>query len=190
MNRFPVATGILIAICLLLALKSNFGYARSELAPFFISVYPQGLTEIQQGQWWRLVTPIFLHFGPIHLLFNMLWLWQLGGGMERRQGWGELVLMVAVIGVVSNLLQYLVSGPGFGGMSGVVYGMLGYFWMQGRYNPRFGMVLDKTIVAMMLIWFIVCWLGLVGNIANVAHTAGLLLGLAWGLIYVQLGRPA
>jgi len=140
------------------------------------------------GDFWRLLTPVFLHFGVAHIVFNMLWLWQLGGPLERRLGSTELLTLIVVVGVLSNLAQYFFKPESlFGGMSGVVYALLGYFWMQGRFNPRFGMALRQPIVIMMLIWFVVCWLGVVGNIANMAHTAGLILGVVWGYIsaYVQ-----
>jgi GlpG protein len=74
-------------------------------------------------------------------------------------------------------------------MSGVVYGLLGYFWMQGRYNARFRMILPRHVVVMMLAWFALCWSGLIGHIANMAHTAGLLLGATWGYGAARLGRP-
>jgi membrane associated rhomboid family serine protease len=70
----------------------------------------------------------------------------------------------------------------FGGMSGVVYGLLAYVWMQGRYNQRFGYALHKSTAVMMLVWFVLCWTGLLGPIANWAHTTGLLIGLAWGYL--------
>ena len=70
-------------------------------------------------------------------------------------------------------------------MSGVVYGLLGYIWIQGLRNLGFGYVLHKQTVIMMLGWFILCWTGILGPIANWAHTAGLAIGIAWG--YVESG---
>jgi GlpG protein len=93
-----------------------------------------------------------------------------------------LGLLVVVIGVASNLAQYWVGGPFFSGMSGVVYGLLGYIWMKGKFDPTSGLYLHPHTVAMMLIWFLVCLMGWVPNIANMAHAAGLGLGVLWGLL--------
>ncbi len=157
----------------------------------FTDVFPDtGVEAIMDGDFWRLLTPVFLHFGLAHIVFNMLWLWQLGGPLERRLGSPGLLTLIVVVGVLSNLAQYFFKPESlFGGMSGVVYALLGYFWMQGRFNPRFGMALRQPIVIMMLIWFVVCWLGVVGNIANMAHTAGLILGVVWGFISAYVRYP-
>ncbi|HST02319.1 MAG TPA: rhomboid family intramembrane serine protease, partial [Usitatibacter sp.] len=139
--------------------------------------------EIMGGEAWRIVTPMFLHFGPLHLLFNMMWLWDLGRALEILRGRAFYIGFVLATSAASNLAQYAVTGhPVFGGMSGVVYALLGYFWMQGRYNPRAGFALHQSTVIMMIGWFVLCWTGLLGPIANWAHTAGLLLGVAWGFL--------
>jgi GlpG protein len=139
--------------------------------------------DILSGEAWRLVTPIFVHLGALHLLFNMMWLWDLGGALERLKRGAFLAGFVAASGIASNLAQYAITrSPYFGGMSGVVYALLGYVWMQGRFNPAFGIALHRSTVAMMLAWYALCWTGLLGPIANWAHTGGLAIGVAWGFL--------
>jgi membrane associated rhomboid family serine protease len=180
----PPLTVALAAVSVVVSAASRLGSSLYVLTPFLIATPgSRGLADVQSGEAWRLLTPIFIHFGILHLVFNMMWLWDLGGLLERRRGTGRFGVFVVVVGVASNLAQYLVVGsPFFGGMSGVVYGLLGYIWMQGKYNPRFGYVLHKHIVTMMLIWYVLCWTGLLGPIANWAHTAGLAIGVAWGFL--------
>lgn len=179
----PLTVGM-IGVSVAVAIFSRLGRSLNVLVPFFIaSPGSYGLADVQAGQVWRLLTPIFIHFGVLHLLFNMLWLWDLGNLLESRRGSWFFGAFVVVVGVASNLAQYLVTGsPFFGGMSGVLYGLLAYFWMQGKYNPRFGYQLHQQVVVMMLIWYVLCWTGLLGPIANWAHTAGLVIGVAWGFL--------
>jgi len=181
--RYNRVTATLIALSIIVAVFSKLGRDFQFLHVLFISEYRQGLPEILSGQLWRLITPIIIHFGIMHIVFNLLWLYQLGSAVEQRQHSDRMFTLVIIISVLSNLAQYMWSGPIFGGMSGVVYGLLGYVWAQGKYNPRAGIGLNQSTTAMMLVWFVVCWLGLVGNIANMAHTIGLVCGVILGLLY-------
>lgn len=148
--------------------------------------YEKGLPEVRRGQVWRLFTPMFLHFGALHILFNMLWLRDLGSMIEARKGSWQLLLLALVLAGLSNIGQYLHTGPTFGGMSGVVYGLLGYIWMQGKFNPASKLSLQPQTVTFMIVWFFVCLSGAVGPIANTAHAVGLAAGVAWGFFDARM----
>ena len=146
-----------------------------------------GLAPIMAGQVWRLVTPIFLHFGILHILFNT-WAISLEGTLiETRRGTLRLAVIVLVSAVLSNLGQYLYMDRAdpeglhvFGGLSGVGYALFGYLWMKGQYEPEQGMILHPNTITTMLFWLVLCMTGLVGPIANAAHVVGLLVGVAFG----------
>ncbi len=181
----------LIVISAGVFLMSRFGAEMGQVSALFISS-PLGvekpLQEIRSGQMWRLITPIFLHFTFLHIFFNMLWLKDLGSMIEGRQSTRTLALLVAIIGICSNVAQYFVSGPVFGGMSGVVYGLLGYIWIRGKFDPGSGLFVHQYTVIMMLIWYVLCLTGMLGHIANTAHTVGLVMGVAWGWLASQRYR--
>lgn len=141
-----------------------------------------GLREIRSGEFWRLLTPAFIHFDPLHLLFNMLWLLDLGSMLEARLGTGRLGLKILLFGVLSNLCQFALGGPWFNGFSGVNYGLFGYIWVRGRLDPRSGLHLQPHTVAMMIIWFALCFANVIPNVANGAHAAGLSLGIIWAYL--------
>ncbi len=190
-TRSGALTILLILTCVVVGVLSKLGENTNAMKMLFITEYwregayiywRKGLPEILNWQIWRLFTPIFIHFGIIHLGFNMLWLWDLGNMVEDRKGTLFFALFILIVSGSSNWAQYLVSSPGFGGMSGVVYGLLGYIWMKGKYDPASGLSLHKTTVAMMIGWYFLCLSGLVGHIANMAHTVGLVVGIAWGYL--------
>ena len=176
----------LIVVCAAVSLFSQFGRDDTLLRQLFIS-YPDAgaagfLPEVRAGEVWRLFTPMLIHFGVAHLLFNMLWLFQLGSMIEGRQGHLHFALLVLGLAAGSNVAQYAVFGPGFGGMSGVVYGLFGYIWLRGKFDPASGLFVNYQTVMLMIIWFFFCMTGWVGPVANVAHGAGLSLGAGYGLL--------
>ena len=71
---------------------------------------------------WRLLTPVFMHFGLMHVAFNLLWWFELGRIIEEYESGWQLLMLLVIIGLFSNIWQYTMTGPSFGGMSGVVYG--------------------------------------------------------------------
>jgi GlpG protein len=149
---------------------------------------PPALYDVRHGQVWRLITPIFVHYGALHLVFNMLWLVDLGGQVERARGSIYLLAFAVVAAVISNLAEYAWSGPFFGGMSGVVYALFGYIWIKGRYEPHLGMGVTQQTVIIMLAWLVLCMIGLVGDVANAAHLVGLIIGVAAAYAPIELRK--
>ena len=187
LSRSGWMTKFLVIISVALTLLTSFGDNIELTRHFLISDITQHqgkLVEIFNGEIWRLVTPIFLHFMVIHILFNMMWLWDLGGTVERIQSKGFLLFFVLSIGILSNLIQYYSNGPAFGGMSGVVYGLLGYTWIRSL-KVTSGYQLPKSIIGLMLAWLLLGYTGLIGAIGNAAHLSGLMLGMAYGFAWNQ-----
>ena len=195
----------MIVIAVVLSFLSNFGSLIAIIEPFTftkISISNQGFlsfssaerTYLIENQWWRLITPMFLHFSFAHLSFNCLWIYVLGEKIERVDGKLIFTLIIILTGVFSNLLQYFwTSSSLFGGLSGVIYGMLGYclvMEMESNYD-KYG--LPPGLYLFMIAWLILGFLGILdlfgfGSVANFAHLGGMLSGLMFAMIYKTLNR--
>jgi len=194
---YGALTVTLIAISVVVAIATRLGENEKLYQKLQITEYKHDgpsiewqtdLPEIRSGQIWRLVTPIFVHFGILHILFNMFWLKDLGSAVEARKGTWRLGALILAIAVISNVAQFIVGGPAFGGMSGVVFGLFGYIWMQGKFNPTAQLHLHPQTVTFVVIWYVLCLTGMVGPIANTAHTAGAVVGIVWGYLAARF-RP-
>jgi GlpG protein len=135
---------------------------------------------VLSGQVWRLITPIFLHMGMLHILFNMWMLVDIGFALESRLRALRYTGLVVVTAAFSNAAQYFVVGPFFGGMSGVLYALFGYAWIRGRLDPTFGLGIPNQTVVALGIWMVLGFTGAIGNAANFAHLGGLVSGAALG----------
>lgn len=171
-------------------------YAVLNLSPatvFDILRYPPELTITAiNGQWWRLLTPAILHFSLMHIAFNLLWWWELGGLVERGQSAARLLGIAVVIALVSNAAQGMEYGPKFGGLSGVIYGLLGYLWIYPLLNPAAGFRMRKEILWFMLGWLALGYTGLIdvilGPVSNIGHLSGLLVGMVLGALIGVVNR--
>lgn len=131
---------------------------------------------------WRYFTHALMHFSVMHILFNLLWWWYLGGAVEKRLGSGKLIVITLISALLSGYVQHKFSGPWFGGLSGVVYALMGYAWLRGERDPDSGIYLQRGLITFALIWLIAGWFDLFGmSIANGAHVTGLAVGLAMAL---------
>jgi len=195
----------LILIAIAISILSNFGSVVAIIEPLtftkisisnqgFISFMSAQQTFFSENEWWRLITPMFLHFSFAHLAFNCLWIYVLGEKIERIDGKFIFLLLIIFSGIFSNLLQYIwTSSSLFGGLSGVIYGMLGYcliMEMESNYE-RYG--LPPGLYLFMVVWLILGFLGILdlfgfGSVANFAHLGGMLSGLMFAMIYKSFFR--
>lgn len=195
---------LLVVLCVTVAIYSRLGEDRRALQQLQISNYVRSptngawehmitrqrgvfLAEVRAGQIWRLFTPILIHYGLLHLVFNMFMLRDLGTFVENRFGAAYFAGLVGVVAVLSNVAQFAwVGAPNFGGMSGVVYGLFGFLWMRGRFDRHAAWQLSSTTVQILLVWYVLCLTNLfanvVGPVANTVHTVGLLVGMGWGFL--------
>ncbi len=150
--------------------------------------------KIKTGEVWRLFTPCILHKDFLHLLFNMLWLWLLGKQIEARLSKFKYLLLILIVGITSNIAQYLMSGPYFLGYSGIIMGFVGFIWSREKFAPWEGYPLQKTVFFFLGVYVILMFIlsffsfvtQIIGlnlftpNIANTAHIAGALVGYFLG----------
>lgn len=198
---------VVIALCLLVAWLTSLGEGGPYLRSLLIVNPLDGnfdmssmagrwnalLATVGEGEIWRLVTPDFLHFSVMHITFNLLMFWVLGGQVERRRGWFSLLTLILVVSIASNVAQLLDGGYLFGGLSGVVYGLFGFCWVWSRYDAR--VFMPDALFRFALVWLIIGytplteWVGL-GRMANSAHLYGLLSGLVWAWLLFGLRSKA
>ncbi|HFM2319156.1 TPA: rhomboid family intramembrane serine protease GlpG [Escherichia coli] len=162
--------------------------------PFFIAMQILGDQEVMlwlawpfdptlKFEFWRYFTHALMHFSLMHILFNLLWWWYLGGAVEKRLGSGKLIVITLISALLSGYVQQKFSGPWFGGLSGVVYALMGYVWLRGERDPQSGIYLQRGLIIFALIWIVAGWFDLFGmSMANGAHIAGLAVGLAMAFV--------
>ena len=153
-------------------------------------------TILVSGEWWRLITPMFIHFSWIHIVFNLLWCVELGGKVEKQMGAFLFIPFLMLSSLSSNLIQYFIYGPSFfGGLSGVVYALFGYCFAWGKMVPHKKFKVPEAIYVFMLIFLGLGFSDLldligIGNIANGAHLGGLTFGLLFGSLIGRIAKGA
>ena len=168
-------TMALLILCVGVAFVTRLGHHAEWTGRLLLS-----MGSVSAGELWRLFTPILLHFDPVHLLFNLLWMQDLGTILEIKIGTWCYGAVVGLLALASNLAQYWAGGAGFGGLSGVVFGLFGYLWTRNRLDARFGVRISPLTSGLMLIFLAAGVFGLAGPTANAAHFSGLAVGGALG----------
>ena len=193
----PLAS-VLAVLCLIVAGMSQLGREFRGLEwLFFPPVAFAGFSDLalqlfDPTLFLRALTPALLHFGEIHLVFNLLWLFYFGRQIERAQPWLLVAVVYAATALAGNVAQYYFSGSNaFGGLSGLIYGLVGYTWVLGVTVPS-GQVKLRTST----FWvFVIALFGMAlfasDSIASEAHAGGLIAGLIAGFFVAlwQRSKP-
>ena len=192
LKTVPV-TSALILISLLVALITQLG---SHFIEWFLMAqmqyYPRDWFYYEGvGFAWHAISPIFLHFSIEHLIFNALSLWYLGSVLERCVGPVFYMGMVVLLGLLGNFAQLWVSGPLFGGLSGVVYGLMAFACVYQYLKQDLG--IPKALFYVAAVWLLLGVSGVFSsiglfNMANAAHVGGLLGGLILSLVYLAFEK--
>jgi len=171
----------------ILSLLNFFPFAPHDTHYVFFSAKEA----IIRGQVWRLLTPTFIHFGALHIVFNALWIWIFGQKIERILGSAAFILIFLATALFANIVQAVWYGAGvFGGLSGVVYGLMGFIWIWQSRLPGTVLKIPTGIVAFMVVWLVLGFIGGVDfimgkSIANGAHFGGLIAGVTAGFYATQ-----
>jgi len=192
-KRLPMGnlTFAILALCVVIfgvgyLLKYTWLY---ELLMFGPRERELAFSYITQGQLWRVITPAFIHFGFMHVLFNLLWWKDLANILENTKGPLFLMVFLLITAAIPNFLQAVMTGANFGGLSGVVYGLLGYLWIYKVVNSKAQYGLPKSDVVLMIGWFFLCLFDVFSfGVANWAHGGGLVLGMIIGGVYGLIDR--
>lgn len=163
---------------------------------------------INAGEWWRLVTPVFIHIGWLHLLVNMYSLFMLGPYVERLYGSARFVFFWIVTGIAGVAASYLASSMGgkpgvmgrflfrggdgpSAGASGALFGLVGVLFVFGikyrhelpeGFKRAFGLGMLPTILINLFIGYTIPF------IDNAAHLGGLAAGMLFAL-FLDYKRP-
>lgn len=166
--------------CHLVWLSALLVYGWQQVDPWSalaaLQLKPELGLSLQQG--WRWFTPGWLHFSGSHLVFNLIWVWYLLGPLELKLGRVMAVSLTLLVLFFSNLLQFMLVGANFGGLSGLVYGLFGFYWICGLLKPTWGLHISTGLIGFMLIWLLIGFFDLLWiSMANWAHLAGLITGM-------------
>ncbi len=187
-NYFHLLIGInlsLFALSLLLSfLAGSIGLNPDPVIINYLGALNPSLV-IAQGEYWRVISAIFLHASVLHIVLNMWALWQIGRIVEIYYGDKMLLTTYILSGVMGSVFSMLNLGYSFSvGASGAVFGLLGLLLAGTLVQKRFGLQLPFTVSDLLPSIFLTLMVGLnpMLGIDNFAHIGGLVAGFVLGVI--------
>ncbi len=185
-----ITIGLMIINCVVFLIMEILGNTQS--AAFMLEhggIYPQKIVE--EGEYWRFITAMFLHFGFDHLLNNMVMLGAAGRILEKELGKIKYFLLYIIAGIGGGALscyQMLHSGDYAvaAGASGAIFGIVGALcWIVIAHKGKYKSLTGKGLIIMIALCL---YYGLTaGNVDNWGHIGGLVMGFIMGMIFYRRG---
>ncbi len=189
---------VVLLLLMILGAPLTDGFQQMDLGELFYAMTftNERGSEIADGEYWRLVTPMFIHFGIVHLAFNMLGVYIVGSRLEPLVGTTVLVLLVILSSAVGNAAQFVMGDSAyFGGMSGVLMALIGFAFVWSRMRPDRDLGLPQGLYIICIVMTGLGFTGMLdglsgpgGGIANWTHLAGLLTGMGAGAVAAPIYR--
>jgi GlpG protein len=195
-RRTPVT---LILAAVIVALEAVCTLDAARRAYYYNDLRLGLLSLIWTGELWRPFTTTLLHGNLLHAAFNVYWLVIFGSALENRFGSGRTLGLIVLLAYVSMMPQFIVTNYhtnvsrqiGVVGFSGVNYGLFGILLVGRRKHIDLEAVCNASTVQLFIVWFFFCigltWLDMM-PVANVAHGAGLIFGVLYGLVIFDRKR--
>ena len=192
-GRIFTVTGLTLTVCAVVFMLQTFldgGTSRPVFDALSLNA-----DRFNNGEYWRIITPAFMHFGFVHIAFNAVIFAMLGWQVEKFLGSFRLLVLIVIAGIVGNVSEYCILAgehemppENFGGLSGAVNGIIGYLAIISRYPAlpvRMQMMPGLFIITLIMIVIASLFMN---GIANAAHVGGLVAGLVMGGVDLFLLR--
>ncbi len=181
-------TRLLVAINVIVFIWEKFSGALATGATLESHGGLVGFDVIQNGEWWRIVTSAFLHGGEIHILFNMIALWQVGTFIELIYGTPRMAIIYAVAMLGSGLaITYFTPNDVTVGASGAIFGLFSALAVAALRMGERGRDIVKQTVGIIVINLVIGFT--LPNISNAGHIGGLIAGALAGLVLFRAPKP-
>ena len=157
-------TWLIMGLCVVITLATWFG------SNVLTDALRWSTHDIASGQWWRMITPVFLHFNAFnslfaHILFNCLWWLMLGGLIESQEGSLRLILLFLLSALCGNIV-----------------------WLRGFDMPEYRAVVQPPLFYACIIYMLAGFVQLIPGMADWVHAAGLATGLLIALPFHLAAR--
>ncbi|MBP3953316.1 rhomboid family intramembrane serine protease [Bacillus suaedae] len=184
-RNYPIIT-VLVAIHLILFLWINF----LPMGRWVLTLGIGNNLAVANGDYWRLVTPIFLHIGTAHVLFNSFSLVIFGPALEKMLGRFKFILFYLLTGVIANIAYFYLGDPYTQhlGASGAIYGLLGlYLYLVVNRKDLIDQENGQLVMTILIIGLVMTFVN--SNINILAHLFGLISGAALAPLFLIGAKP-